>query len=290
MTMTAPLHASPLRFDAQAIAEHNAQSPSEHFAPPFFHDERGFTLYQGDSLRLLEMMEPEQFDLIFADPPYFLSNGGVTCKGGRMVSVNKGKWDRSRGVEENHAFNLRWLEACQRLLKPNGSLWVTGTHHVIFSLGFAMQTLGFKILNDISWFKVNPPPNLSCRYFTHSTETMIWAARDQDSKHTFNYKVMKEMNDNKQMKSMWSIMAPRKKEKLHGRHPTQKPMELLRRVVLAASNEGDLILDPFNGSGTTGLAALESQRRYVGIDASQEYLQLTQRRFEALLDGVEEDA
>ncbi len=278
--MTAPL-SSTLRFDAEALAGQDDQEGVV-LPTPYYHHDRGMTLYQGDSLKLLEMMEPEQFDLIFADPPYFLSNGGMTCKNGRMVSVNKGKWDRSQGVAENHEFNLRWLSACQRLLKPNGSMWVTGTHHVIFSLGFAMQTLGFKILNDISWFKVNPPPNLSCRYFTHSTETMIWAARDQDSRHTFNYKVMKEMNDNKQMKSMWSIMAPRKAEKLHGRHPTQKPMKLLRRVVLAASNEGDLILDPFNGSGTTGLAALENGRRYVGIDASDEYLDLSIRRFEHL--------
>ncbi len=177
---------------------------------PYFQDPRGFSLYQGDSLELLEAMEPEQFDLIFADPPYFLSNDGVTCRSGRMVSVNKGNWDRSQGVQENHEFNLRWLAACQRLLKPNGSMWVTGTHHVIYSIGFAMQSLGFKILNDVSWFKVNPPPNLSCRYFTHSTGTIIWAGRDGASKHTFNYKLMKEMNGGKQMKSMWSIMSPRK--------------------------------------------------------------------------------
>lgn len=249
---------------------------------PYYQDDRGFTLLQGDSLELLEQMESEQFDLIFADPPYFLSNGGVTCKNGRMVSVNKGDWDRCQGVMQNHEFNLRWLEQCQRLLKPNGSMWVSGTQHVIFSLGFAMQQLGFKLLNDISWFKVNPPPNLSCRYFTHSTETVLWAARDQKAKHTFNYKLMKELNGGKQMKSMWSIQAPRKKEKLEGKHPTQKPMELLKRIVLAASNEGDTILDPFNGSGTTGLAAVSYGRNYIGIEREEEYLDLSIRRFEAL--------
>ena len=248
---------------------------------PYYEDERGFALLCGDSIELLEQLEPEQFDLIFADPPYFLSNDGVTCKSGRMVSVNKGKWDRSQGVQANHEFNLRWLEACQRLLKPDGSIWVTGTHHVIFSIGFAMQALGYKVLNDISWFKVNPPPNLSCRYFTHSTETIIWAGRDHDTRHTFNYQVMKEMNDGKQMKSLWSIMSPRKKEKQQGKHPTQKPLKLLDRIVQAASDPGDLILDPFCGSSTTGLAAASLGRRYLGIDRDEEYLDLSIRRFEA---------
>ena len=187
------------------------------------------------------------------------------------------------GVEENHEFNTRWLAACQRLLKPDGTIWVSGTHHVIFSIGFGMQQLGFKMLNDVSWFKVNPPPNLSCRYFTHSTETVLWAGRDHATKHTFNYAQMKQMNDGKQMKSMWSIPAPRKSEKQHGKHPTQKPIRLLERVVIAASNPGDLILDPFCGSSTTGVAALRHGRRYVGLDASTEYLDLSRRRLMAEL-------
>ena len=253
---------------------------------PFYHDSRGCALFQGDSLELLERFEPESFDMIFADPPYFLSNGGVTCKNGRMVSVDKGTWDKSLGVEENHAFNTRWLAACQTLLKPNGTIWVSGTHHVIFSIGFGMQQLGFKLLNDVSWFKVNPPPNLSCRYFTHATETVLWAGKDHQTKHTFNYAQMKAMNQGKQMKSMWSIPAPRKSEKHHGKHPTQKPIRLLERVVLAASNPGDLILDPFCGSSTTGVAALRHGRRYVGLDASTEYLALSQRRLEAELPGM----
>ena len=253
----------------------------DELATPYFHDERGFTLYQGDSLELLSHMRDEQFDMIFADPPYFLSNGGVTCKSGRMVSVNKGQWDRSKGADENHEFNRRWLQQCQRLLKPNGTIWVSGTQHVIFSIGFAMQQLGFKVLNDIAWFKVNPPPNLSCRYFTHGTETIIWAARGAKSKYTFNYKLMKEHNGGKQMKNLWSIMSPRKAEKAQGKHPTQKPIELLDRIILAASDEGDRILDPFCGSSTTGLSASRHGRSYVGIDASDEYLDLSIRRFEA---------
>ena len=257
---------------------------------PYYKDQRGFTLFQGDSLQLLAEMESEQFDMIFADPPYFLSNDGVTCKSGRMVSVNKGRWDKSKGVENNHAFNLQWLEQCQRLLKPNGTIWVSGTYHVIFSLGFAMQQLDYKILNDISWFKVNPPPNLSCRYFTHSTETVIWAAKNEDSRYTFNYKRMKEMNGGKQMKSLWHIMSPRKAEKKHGKHPTQKPIKLMNRIVLAASDPGDRILDPFCGSSTTGLAAVDQGRQFVGIDQSEEYLDLSIKRFEDLVaEGAEQE-
>ncbi|MBA2661319.1 MAG: site-specific DNA-methyltransferase [Bradymonadaceae bacterium] len=252
---------------------------------PYFSHPEGFTLFEADALTLLEQLEPEQFDLIFADPPYFLSNGGMTCKSGRMVSVDKGRWDKSQGVEANHRFNLRWLEACQRLLKPNGTMWVSGTQHVIYSIGFAMQSLGFKILNDIAWFKVNPPPNLSCRYFTHGTETVIWAARDENSRHTFNYQLMKEMNGGKQMKNLWSIMAPRKSEKLQGKHPTQKPLELLDRIVLASTNEGDLVLDPFCGSATTGISAFRNKRRFVGIEQNPEYLELSIRRLREAEQG-----
>ena len=254
----------------------------DELATPYYHDDRGFTLYHGDSLHLLSQMEGEQFDMIFADPPYFLSNDGVTCKSGKMVSVNKGRWDRSQGAEANHQFNRAWLQQCQRLLKPNGTIWVSGTHHVIYSIGFAMQQLGFKILNDIAWFKVNPPPNLSCRYFTHGTETVIWAARDDKAKHTFNYALMKEHNGGKQMKNLWNIMSPRKAEKEHGKHPTQKPIALLDRIVLASSEEGDRILDPFCGSSTTGMAAVGNGRSFVGIDASEEYLDLSTKRFESL--------
>ena len=250
--------------------------------PYYSDDETGFTLYKANSLELLPKLQDEQFEMVFADPPYFLSNDGITCQNGEMVSVNKGRWDRSEGIEANHQFNERWLEAAQSLLTPNGSLWVSGTQHVIYSLGFALQTLDYKILNDIAWFKVNPPPNLSCRYFTHGTETLIWAAKDHDAKHTFNYETMKEMNGGKQMKNLWNIMSPRKAEKEHGKHPTQKPMKLLNRIVLAASDPGDTILDPFCGSSTTGLAAVKNGRRFIGIDQEEEYLDLSIKRFESL--------
>jgi len=197
-----------------------------------------------------------------------------------MVSVNKGKWDVSQGIEENHKFNLAWLSECQQVLTKNGVIWVSGTAHVIFSIGFAMQQLRFKILNDIIWFKPNASPNLSCRYFTHSTETVIWAAKNRKSKHTFNYELMKQLSNGKQMRNMWEITPPQRKEKAHGKHPTQKPLKLLERILLASTNEGDTVLDPFNGSGSTGVAALRLGRKYLGIEISEEYLELTIKRLE----------
>src|SRR5271157_1295487 len=256
--------------------------------PPVFDDPKHhIRLYQGDCLDLLALIPESSVDLIFADPPYFLSNGGITCHAGRMVSVNKGDWDKSKGPGANHEFNRAWLAACQRVLKPNGSIWVSGTAHVIHSVGFAMQQLGFKLLNDISWVKPNPPPNLSCRYFTHATETIIWAARDKKSRHTFNYKLMKETNRGKQMKSVWEIKPPESWEKKFGKHPTQKPVALLERILLASSNEGDLVLDPFSGSGTTVLAALRTHRTAVGLELSYEFLFLTVQRLSSEMVQIE---
>ena len=242
-------------------------------------------LIRGDSLEILEQLPAESVDVIFADPPYFLSNGGTTCQAGKRVKVNKGKWDASMGAEDNHAFNKRWLAACQRLLTPNGTIWVSGTVHVIFSVGFAMQQLGFKMLNDIVWEKPNPPPNLSCRYFTHSTELVLWAARGRKSKHHFDYPEMKERNGGKQMKNVWRFPAPGKREKSHGKHPTQKPLALLDRLLTASCPEDGRVLDPFNGSGTTGVAAVRLGLRYTGLEREQEYLELSKRR---LLDEVPE--
>lgn len=250
--------------------------------PTPFYSTPNASLYQGDSLELLKDFESETFDLVFADPPYFLSNNGVTCHNGKMVSVNKGAWDRSAGIDEDHEFHLQWLEQCQRILKPNGTLWVSGTHHVIFSVGFAMQKLGYKVLNQITWFKVNPPPNLSCRYFTHGTETIIWAAKNARARHLFNYQEMKADNGDKQMRDLWNIMSPRTAEKTHGKHPTQKPVKLLDRIVRASTTDGALILDPFAGSSTTGVAALQNNRLYVGIEQKQEYLELSKKRLHEL--------
>jgi site-specific DNA-methyltransferase (adenine-specific) len=262
------------------------KSPIKLPSPVFNDDKHHIRLYQGDCLELLALIPESSVDLVFADPPYFLSNGGITCHAGRMVSVNKGDWDKSKGPGANHEFNRAWLAACQRVLKPNGTIWVSGTAHIIHSVGFAMQQLGFKLLNDISWVKPNPPPNLSCRYFTHATETLIWAARDKKSRHTFNYKLMKETNRGKQMKSVWEIKPPESWEKRFGKHPTQKPVALLERILLASSNEGDLVLDPFSGSGTTAITALRTCRTAVGLELSYEYLTLTVQRLSSELVHV----
>lgn len=239
-------------------------------------------LYLGDCFSFLENItrtHPDGiFDLIFVDPPYFLSNGGITCQAGRMVSVNKGDWDKSKSPDENHEFNKTWLALCQKALKPNGTIWVSGTSHVIHSIGFAMQQLGYKILNDIAWVKPNPPPNLSCRYFTHATETILWAAKNIKSRHMFNYRRMCEIAGGKQMKSVWPFLPPSNGEKEFGKHPTQKPIELLKRIILASSNEGDLVFDPFMGSGTTGCAAVELGRRFVGVELEQQYFNIAKER------------
>jgi site-specific DNA-methyltransferase (adenine-specific) len=240
--------------------------------------EHSVRLLKGDCIEILNQARENSVDMIFADPPYFLSNGGITCHAGKMVSVNKGKWDKSRGIEENHKFTLEWLKACQRVLKPNGTIWVSGTTHIIYTVGFAMQELGYKILNDIIWYKRNAPPNLSCRYFTHSTEIVLWAAKKEKSKHYFDYQLMRKMNNGKQMRNVWEISAPPAEEKKFGKHPTQKPVELLRRLILASTREGDLVLDPFCGSSTTGVAAVLLNRKYVGIDLEEEYLQLSEKR------------
>ena len=221
----------------------------------------------------------EFVDLIFCDPPYFLSNGGITCQNGRMVKVDKGDWDKSNGAEVNHQFNYEWLKSCQRFLKPNGSLMVSGTFHVIYSIGYAIQQLNMKILNNITWQKPSPPPNLACRYFTHSTETIIWAAKNLKSKHKFNYKLMKEINNDKQMKDVWIMTAPCKAEKTYDKHPTQKPIALLDRLILAVTNEGDLVLDAFNGSGTTGDSCIRTNREYIGIEIDKKFIELSKKRF-----------
>jgi site-specific DNA-methyltransferase (adenine-specific) len=249
---------------------------------PYF-EEKNFTLVNGNSLEILPKIEKGTVTTIFADPPYNLSNGGITCKAGKMVSVNKADWDKSNGFLKDYEFTYNWLKLCREVLKPNGTIWVSGTPHNIYQVGHAMQSLGFHILNEISWYKPNAPPNLACRCFAHAHETIIWAKKDKDSKHVFNYKLMKEWDDKispkgKQMRSIWNIPLTPLAEKKHGKHPTQKPIELLKRVILSSSNKDDLILDPFNGSGTTGLVATQLGRKYIGIDMEKEYLDLSIKR------------
>ncbi len=247
-------------------------------------------LYNTDSLRWMQEKSAENpnglFEMIFADPPYFLSNGGITCHAGNMVSVHKGDWDQSQGPEANHQFNVEWIGLCQKLLKPDGTLWVSGTHHVIHSVGYAMQCLNMKILNSITWEKPNPPPNLSCRYFTHSTETVLWAAKTESSKHLFNYAEMRAANSGKQMKTVWQFTAPTKSEKAFGKHPTQKPVELLDRIILASTKPTDTVFDPFAGSATTGVSAIANGRCFVGCESDPEHFALAVKRLSSITPAL----
>lgn len=244
-------------------------------------------LYNDDCLEIMARFPDNYVDMIFADPPYNLSNDGITCHAGKMVSVNKGKWDKSMGFEGDLEFHEKWISECRRILKPGGTLWISGTNHSIYQCGFLLQKLNFHILNDISWFKPNAAPNLACTTFAHSHETLLWAKKDKKAKHIFNYEKMKngifkedkiKMPD-KQMRSVWSIPTPSSNEKTFGKHPTQKPLALLTRIVLSSSNDGSLILDPFNGGGTTGVAAkIVGNRKYIGIDIEKEFIDLTIKR------------
>jgi site-specific DNA-methyltransferase (adenine-specific) len=249
-----------------------------------------FVLYHGDSFELLKELPENSIDMIFADPPYNLSNGGFTCHAGRAVSVNKGEWDKSNGPEKDFDFHLSWITACRKLLKPNGTIWISGTYHSIYKCGYALNISGYHILNDIAWYKPNASPNLSGRYFTASHETLLWARKEKGAKHRFNYKLMREgswFNDflkkpGKQMRSVWAINTPQPWEKKFGKHPTQKPLELLKRIVLASTDEENIILDPFAGSSTTGLAANLYGRKFIGIDNNKEFLELSKKRFKDL--------
>ena len=254
----------------------------------YFKSENGsFSLINGDTFKVLKKIEDKTFDIIFADPPYFLSNNGITCSGGKMISVNKGDWDKSLTLKEKHSFNKRWIKECYRILKDTGTIWISGTLHNIYSIGMALEESGFKILNNITWQKTNPPPNLACKTFTHSTETILWARKDlKNVKYTFNYDAMKQMNANKQMKDVWTTSLTKPSEKKQGKHPTQKPLEILDKIILASTKENDLILDPFCVSSTTGISAVKLGRKYIGIDNEKEYLDLSIRRYEELEEEI----
>ena len=256
----------------------------------FFKD-NDFTLLKGDSFRILKKLEPKSVDMIFADPPYFLSSGGISCQNGKQVSVNKGEWDYSKTIEDRIKYHRKWIALCREVLKDNGAIMISSTLHSVYAIGVALELEGYSIINNIIWRKTNPAPNLACRCFTHSTETIIWARKQltlkKKGKHYFNYEAMKEDNGGKQMKDVWEFdeteiveiaTAPRS-EKKYGKHPTQKPIKLLERLITAASKEGDVILDPFNGSGTTGIVAHNMKRQYIGIELDIDYLELTKKRY-----------
>ncbi len=243
-----------------------------------------FNLLHGDTFELLPQFK-FQFDMIFADPPYFLSSGGISLQSGRVVCVDKGDWDKSMSQDDINTFNLKWLSLCREKLKDNGTIWISGTYHNIFSVANCLTQLGYKILNVITWAKTNPPPNISCRYFTYSTEFIIWARKKTKVAHYYDYELMKLINDGKQMTDVWRLPAIAPWEKTCTKHPTQKPLALLCRIILASTREGAWILDPFAGSSTTGIAANLIGRRFLGIEREEDFLAISKARREEIENG-----
>lgn len=244
---------------------------------------RDFTLLLGDCRTLLSQFD-FKFDVIFADPPYFLSNGGISCQSGKVVCVDKGDWDKGGSPDVVDTFNHEWIAACRAKLKDEGTIWVSGTYHNIFSIANALKELGFRILNVVTWAKTNPPPNISCRFFTHSSEFVIWARKHERVPHYFNYSLMRHINGGKQMTDVWRLPAIAPWEKTFGKHPTQKPLCLLSRILLASTRPQAWVLDPFTGSSTTGIAASLLHRRFLGIDTEESYLEVSSKRREEIDD------
>lgn len=254
---------------------------ADRYLPYYKSPSNDFTLIQGDCVETLSKFR-FGFDMVFADPPYFLSGGGISYQSGKVVCVDKGEWDKPTTTEEMDAFNLRWLSAVREHMKNDATIWVSGTHHNIFSVQQQLLKLGFKILNVITWAKTNPPPNVSCRYFTYSTEFIIWARKSPRVPHFFNYRLMKELNGDKQMTDVWRLPAIGVWEKTCGKHPTQKPLGVLARLIQASTEPGAWILDPFSGSATTGIAANLLGRRYLGLETEEKFLGMSRARREEI--------
>jgi len=250
-----------------------------------FHSDKYSDLILGDTFEILKNIQTKSIDMIFADPPYFLSGDGITVSSGKMVSVKKADWDKKRDFNSKHKFNKHWIRKCKRVLKDDGTIWISGSMHNIYSIGSALEEEGFKIINNITWVKTNPPPNISCRAFTHSTETILWAKKDlKKAKHYFNYSLMKAENANKQMKDVWYSSVTKPSEKTFGKHPTQKPIEIIERIIRASTKPNDIVMDPFCGSSTTGVAAVNNGRKYIGIDNNQVYLEISKKRIINTID------
>lgn len=225
-------------------------------------------------------------DMIFADPPYFLSHKEAKCINGTWKSFEKGEWDRATSLDNINAFNRKWLSACRKVLKDDGTIFATGTYHNIFSVASCMVELGYKILNIIVWQKSDAKPTLSRNYFNFTTEYIVWARKSKDVTHFFNCELMEQLNGGSRMTDVWRIPFVSSWELRCGKHPTQKPLRLLYRIVLASTHEGDTILDPFAGSCTTGIAANLLGRKFIGIDQSKDYLDYGIRRKKEIEDPV----
>lgn len=249
-----------------------------------FYQTENAQLLLGDTFELLQKLRPESVDVIFADPPYFLSNNGITCRSGKMVSVNKAAWDmvddKEHMLANKHQFNRRWINLCKKVLKPNGTIWISGTFHNIFSIGMALEEEGFRIINNITWQKLilrRILPAVALRILRKQSSGLARMIKNQI---LFNYALMKEINGGKQMKDVWTGSLTKPSEKKFGKHPTQKPEYLLERILQASTQAGYIVLDPFCGSGTTGVEALRNGCNFIGIDNVEEYLELTQKRLD----------
>ena len=238
----------------------------------------------------VKRIKENSISLIIADPPYFLSNGGITCSSGKVASVNKGEWDKSKGHKKNFFFHYEWIKECRRVLSDNGTVWISGTYHSIYDCGFALKLLNFHVLNEIIWYKPNASPSMLNRQFKASHETLIWARKNMNRSHVYNYE--KIINDNhfsdllnnkkRGIGSVWSLPTVPKEEKQFGYHPTQKPEKLIYRIIMSSSQEGDTILDPFMGSGTVGRIALKTNRKYIGFEINQDFFDIAQRRLSSV--------
>ena len=243
----------------------------------FQSNDHQFELFQGDATECLNNMST-LFDMIFADPPYFLSRGYSSKINGEWKSFEKGEWDRATSLDNINEFNRRWLSACRNVLKDDGTIWVSGTYHNIFSVATCLVELGFKVLNIIVWQKSDAKPTLSRNYFNFTTEYLVWARKSEKIPHYFNCDLMEQLNGGARMGDVWRIPFVASWEMKQGKHPTQKPLRLLYRIILSSTREGEIILDPFAGSCTTGIAANLLGRKFVGIDQSKEFLDYAIKR------------
>lgn len=236
-------------------------------------------IYNDDCIKTMKALPSSKIDMIFADPPYFLSNGGLSIHNGKVVSVNKGVWDKASNYESISKFNYEWLNECYRLLKDGRTIWVSGTLHNIFDIQEQMKKIGFKIINIVIWHKIDPPPLIFKNKFKFSYEFIVFASK---GKHKiFNYDEMFKVN-NEEMHDVWNLPAVKMSEKKFGYHPTQKPECLLERIILSSSNEKDVILDPFMGSGTTGYVSKKMNRYFIGIEKEKKYFEIAKARIKSL--------